>query len=192
MKVWSGSAWAEKPAKVWSGSAWVTKPVKVWTGSTWKTTGVVAPSGPTSRLLVSYTPGTDRNDFDGEVGVRLGIGAAGIPITWLGARSNGIGGTRTLKLYEWFSGTVQRTATINYTGVATGVYAWTAISPITLAANGYYALLMVVVAYDGNTWKNPGPVSFAPSIVNVYDSYYAGGLQTGGQNSSFIGLDLGW
>lgn len=36
-KVWTGSAWASKPAKVWNGSAWVTKPVKVWTGSTWKT-----------------------------------------------------------------------------------------------------------------------------------------------------------
>jgi len=34
-KVWTGSAWAQKPAKVWSGSAWVTKPVKVWNGSTW-------------------------------------------------------------------------------------------------------------------------------------------------------------
>ena len=35
-KVWTGSAWASKPAKVWNGSAWVTKPVKVWTGSAWK------------------------------------------------------------------------------------------------------------------------------------------------------------
>ena len=35
MKVWSGSAWAEKPAKVWNGSAWVAKPVKVWSGSAW-------------------------------------------------------------------------------------------------------------------------------------------------------------
>jgi hypothetical protein len=34
-KVWSGSAWVEKPAKVWSGSAWVTKPMKIWNGSAW-------------------------------------------------------------------------------------------------------------------------------------------------------------
>lgn len=34
-KVWSGSAWAEKPVKVWSGSAWAAKPVKIWNGSTW-------------------------------------------------------------------------------------------------------------------------------------------------------------
>jgi hypothetical protein len=35
VKVWSGSAWVERPVKVWSGSAWVTKPLKVWNGSTW-------------------------------------------------------------------------------------------------------------------------------------------------------------
>jgi len=36
-KVYSGSAFAKKPAKVYSGSSFVAKPVKVWTGSTWKT-----------------------------------------------------------------------------------------------------------------------------------------------------------
>ena len=35
MKVWTGSAWVEKPVKVWTGSAWVTKPVKFWNGSSW-------------------------------------------------------------------------------------------------------------------------------------------------------------
>lgn len=150
-----------------------------------------APPGPSTSLLTSYTPGTDRNDFTGEVGVRLGIGASGIPVDWIGARCNGYPGTRTVKLYEWFSGAVQRTAVIDYTGVAAGAYAWTQIAPITLAANGYYALLMVVTAYDGQVWKNPGPASFQSSIVNVYDSYHSGGLQTGSQNSSFVGLDLG-
>ena len=35
IKVWTGSAWAEKPVKVWTGSAWVTKPVKAWNGTAW-------------------------------------------------------------------------------------------------------------------------------------------------------------
>ena len=35
MKVWTGSAWAQKPVKVWTGSAWVEKPVKAWNGSAW-------------------------------------------------------------------------------------------------------------------------------------------------------------
>lgn len=35
IKVWTGSAWVEKPVKVWTGSAWVEKPVKYWDGSAW-------------------------------------------------------------------------------------------------------------------------------------------------------------
>ena len=35
IKVWTGSAWVEKPVKVWNGSAWVEKPVKAWNGSAW-------------------------------------------------------------------------------------------------------------------------------------------------------------
>lgn len=36
-KVWTGSAWAQKPGKIWTGSAWVEKPVKRWNGSAWIT-----------------------------------------------------------------------------------------------------------------------------------------------------------
>jgi hypothetical protein len=150
------------------------------------------PAGPTASLVTSYTPGTDRNDFTGEVGVRLGIGTTALPVSWVGMRHNGVGGTRTVKLYEWFSGTVQRTVTVNLTGGTAGAWVWTPMSPITLGASGYYALLMVCTASDGQTWKNPGPVTMTSQIVNIYDSYYAGGLQTGLVNSSFVGLDLGW
>jgi hypothetical protein len=34
-KVWTGAAWAEKPAKVWNGTSWSTKPVKFWNGTAW-------------------------------------------------------------------------------------------------------------------------------------------------------------
>src|SRR6185295_14376093 len=102
--------------------------------------------GPSSSLLVSYTPGSDRNDFTGEVGVRIGIGTADIPINWIGARrhSSAQTGTHTVKLYEWFSDTVVASAAIDYTGIAVGDFAWTSVSPVTLLANGYYALLMAV------------------------------------------------
>jgi hypothetical protein len=33
VKVWTGSAWVEKPIKIWSGSAWVEKPLKYHNGS---------------------------------------------------------------------------------------------------------------------------------------------------------------
>jgi hypothetical protein len=173
-KVYSGSALA---GAVYAGSN------KVWPP---------AVAGPTASILVSYTPGTDRNDFTGEVGVRLGIGAAPLTVSWVGMRHNGVGGTRTVKLYEWFSGAVQRTVNIDLTGGTAGVYVWAPMTPITLGASGYYALLMVCTAFDGQTWKNPGAVSMTSQIVNIYDSYYSGGLQTGSPNSSFVGLDLGW
>jgi hypothetical protein len=158
-----------------------------------KGAGGAGPTAPTSSLLTAYTPGTDRNDFTGEVGVRLGIGASPFTVSWVGARrhSSAQTGTHTVKLYEWFGSTVERTAIIDYTGVAVGSYAWTAITPITLTAGGYYALLMVVTAFDGQTWCNPGAATYT-GMANVYDSYYAGGLQTGGAGSAFIGLDLGW
>ncbi|MEU0214546.1 hypothetical protein ABZ281_05250 [Streptomyces sp. NPDC006265] len=35
VKVWSGSAWVQKPLKVWNGTAWVTKPVKAWSETAW-------------------------------------------------------------------------------------------------------------------------------------------------------------
>jgi hypothetical protein len=35
IKVWTGSAWVEKPIKVWTGSVWTQKPTKVWNGSAW-------------------------------------------------------------------------------------------------------------------------------------------------------------
>ncbi|MEV6309987.1 hypothetical protein AB0M10_15480 [Streptomyces sp. NPDC051840] len=35
VRVWSGSAWVQKPVKVWNGSAWVAKPLKWWSGSAW-------------------------------------------------------------------------------------------------------------------------------------------------------------
>jgi hypothetical protein len=179
-KVYPGAAAA---ARVYAGTDLVWPPASV-------------ASGPANILLVSYAPGSDRNDFTGQVGVRLGIGAAPYTITWIGARKHTVGGVRTVKLYEWFADALVASVTIDYTSVALGDYAWTHLAaPVVLAAGGYYALLMDVVASDGNTWANPGAAVYVAGVVNVYDSYRvgtAGSLATGMVNSSFIGLDLGW
>ena len=176
-KVYKG---ANLAAKVYAGSAVAWAPPA---------------AAPTSRLLTSFTPGTDRNDFTGQVGVRLGIGAAPFTVTWCGARRHSAvqTGIHTVKLYEWFADALQWTASIDYTGIAVGGYAWKAVPPTVLPANSYYALLMDVVAYDGQTWCNPGVVAYT-GMANVYDCYRvpASGLSTGGQNDCFIGLDLGW
>lgn len=35
-KVWTGTAYVEKPGKVWTGSGWVEKPWKTWDGTKWE------------------------------------------------------------------------------------------------------------------------------------------------------------
>jgi hypothetical protein len=155
--------------------------------------GVSAPSGPATKMLVSYTPGAARNDFDGEVGVRLGIGGAPITVEWVGALCGASGGTRTVKLYEWFADSLQRTATIDMTGKAVGDWAWAAISPITLPANSYYSLLQSVTAYDGKTWANPGATTFN-GMANVYATYRipGQGMSATGVDQQYVGLDIGY
>jgi len=179
--------------KVYSGS---TAAKKVYLGSQQVWTSAPAVTGPTSWLNISYTPGSDRNDFNGEVGVRWGIGVTNISFTWMGARclKTGDSGTRKLNLYEWFSSSKVATATIDFTGKNAGEYAWVQVPQYTMLANGYYALLMEV-SVGMQVWANPGPTVFNSSIVNIYDSYKdgtAGALSTGLVNSQFIGVDVGW
>ena len=209
VKVWNGSAWvledilsfapggawdtATWDVDYWAPDKWRPVPAKVWSGSVWYKTYEKPVAGPTTKILTSYTPGTDRNDFSGAVGVRLGIGTTTLNATWLGLRSNGYGGTRTVKIYEWFSGLVQQTVVVDYGAAPAGTWVWKSMPSFAFLANGYYAILMDVTAYDGMVWKNPGPATYQnPAIVNVYDSYYSGGLATGIPNSSFVGIDLGW
>ena len=35
LRVWTGSAWVDRPVKTWTGLSWVIKPIKSWNGTTW-------------------------------------------------------------------------------------------------------------------------------------------------------------
>jgi hypothetical protein len=172
---------------------------KIWTWFSIDCGGaevVAPPAAPTEWLTTSFTPGPDRNDFDGEAGIRIGIGTADIPITWLGVRCHpGNSGTRKVNLYEWFTRALVVTATVDLTGKPANEYVWIAIPPTTLLANGYYALMMEV-SNGMQPWANSGPTTLRSDlIVNVYDSYaigVGGALATGVPNSQFVGLNLGW
>jgi hypothetical protein len=193
-KVWSGSAWVEKPAKVWSGSAWVQKPVKTWTGSAWKTVGSAGPTGPTGKLITSFAPGSGRDDFTGEVGVRINI-ATTFTASWIGIQyGGGVATGYKVNLYEWFADSLQRTVTIDLTGKALGEWGWAPIAPITFTGGGagYYALMLETVAGAGKTWANEGPVTMSSQIGNIYATYRAGTMSVTSAGSSYVGLDLGW
>jgi hypothetical protein len=194
MKVWSGSAWAEKPTKVWNGSAWLTKPVKVWSGSAWVVKPPVGPAGPTASLLTSFTPADNRDDFTGEVGVRINM-IASRSVSWLGLRCNtGNSGIHKLNLYEWFADALVATANIDLTGKTPGTWVWVPITPVTLTS-GYYALLKEVVQGAGQLWVNNSPTTFSPTYTgNIYATYRVPGgtMAVTGNDLQFVGVDLGW
>jgi len=200
-KVWSGSAWVEKPMARWSGTAWVQEAPKVWSGTAWVSSAMppwVPPvAGPTASLVLSHTPGSGRNDYTGEVGMRLGIGAADVPFSWVGIRySGGNAGPYRVILYEWFSNAPMVTIDVDMTGKGLGDWVWTSVAPGTLLANGYYALVLKVTAGDGQTWSNPGATALKPVIANTYAIYRdvitAPGFANGTIDTQFVGLDLGW
>jgi hypothetical protein len=195
-KVWTGSAWVEKPAKVWSGSAWVQKPVKFWDGSTWRTTGPAAPAGPTASILTSYAPPTpDRDDFSGEVGVRINTKIAQT-YSFIGMLCHpGNSGLHHVALYEWFSGAVVRSVDFDVTGKAPGTWLWVPITPFPATANGYIALLKTVAASSGQPWYNEGATAFNPTYTgDIYATYKSPGgpLSVSSPNAQYIGVDLGW
>lgn len=179
--------------KLYAGASAISK-IYVGSNLIWPAPVTVV-GGPSESLLVSYSPGANRNDFTGEVGVRLGIGSVSIPVNWLGVRVlAGNTGTRKLNLYEWFSGNLISTVTVNLSGAVAGQFVWGSISSVTLAANGYYALLMETTDADGKQWSNGGATTYQSAITNVYSCYRIPGnpLATASVNEQFVGVDLGW
>ena len=153
-------------------------------------------TAPSSSLLTSYTPGGDRNDIVGEVGVRIGIGPAPLAVSWIGMRVHtGNSGPRTLNLYEFFGDTLQATATVDLTGKVAGDWVWASIPEVTLGAGGYYALMMEVTGSSMQPWNDVGAAAMkSPDINNIYYCYRSGGsgISTGGPDQMFGGaFDLG-
>ena len=151
-------------------------------------------TSPTQWLTTLYIPGSNRDDFTGEVGIRLNI-ATEFTASWIGVRYSG--GTTTnykVNLYEWFADALLRTVTIDLTGKAVGEYGWAPIAPLTLTAGGYYGLMMQTVASNGQLWANEGGVQMKPLIGNKYAIYRmpGGAMATTSADSQYVGLDLGW
>jgi hypothetical protein len=157
------------------------------------------PVAPSKSVLVSCEVGADRNDIVGEVGVRLGIGPANLTISWIGMRCHtGNSGPRTLNINEFFADTPVATATVDLTGKVAGDWVWAPITPVTLLANGYYTLMMVVTGSSMQPWNNVAPsVMKSPEIANHYYCYRPTRLgktvSVNDPNTIFGGaFDIGW
>ena len=193
MKVWGGSSWAEKPVKAWTGSAWATKPVKRWSGSAW-VGGVAAPTAPTSWLVTSFTPGGERDDYSGEVGIRIQP-SVDKAFTWIGLNcATGNTGLHSVKLYNFSTQALLRSANVDLTGKTPGTWGWASIASITLTAGTYYAVVKETTAGGGQLWWDMGATALAPAFVSdVMSVYGAGGVLTAnGDDMQYVGLDLGW
>ena len=151
-------------------------------------------SGPTAHLMTSFTPAADRDNFTGEVGVRINM-TASRTVSFIGARcGTGNTGIRTVKIYEWFADALVATANIDMTGKTVGTFVWASIAPVTLAV-GYYAVLATTVDGDGQWWSENAPTTFSPTYTgNIYATYRSpgGAMAVTGPDLQFVGVDVGW
>ena len=156
---------------------------------------IAAVTGPTAHLCTSFTPGADRDDFTGEVGVRINTETSR-EYTWLGMLihpSNS--GVHLVKVYEWFSGSVIASANFDVTGKTPGTWMWVSIPPFTPAADGYIAILKTTTAGSGQPWFNEGVTTFkTPDTGDIYATYKmpGGALSVSGPGAQYVGVDLGW
>jgi hypothetical protein len=151
-------------------------------------------AGPTASLMTSFTPTTHRNDFTGEVGVRLNM-TASRTVSWIGIRCGPSNtGIHKVSIYEWFADALVATANIDLTGKTVGTFYWTAIAPVTLTS-GYYGVLAAVTQGDGQMWAENAATAFSPAYTgNIYATYRSpgGAMAVTGIDMQFVGVDLGW
>jgi hypothetical protein len=159
--------------------------------------GTVPATGPAGHLTTSFEPPSARNNFTGEVGVRIGM-AATKTFQWLGLRvESGNTGLHQAAVYDFFTLAVISSAMVDMTGATPGTYAWKKVAPFTLTAAGYYVVVAKVVGGDGQNWGEQGPATMDPTLVNNVYVVYRGdnpawAFDTAAANSQFHGVDLGW
>ena len=192
-----------KHADIWKEPQLWVKHADIWkepvaayvkTGGAWQqvySPGGPPPTGPTASLLVSYTPGGDRNDFTGEVGFRF-VPNADKAFTWIGCRAaTGNTGLHDVKLYR-ADGVLLHTAQINMTGASVGTMVWAAMPSITLTSGVGYVLQKPVTS-GGQIFANNGPTTLqlATTVAAVY-AIMAGAFNYYTVDTQYVGLDLGW
>jgi Domain of unknown function (DUF4082) len=172
------------------GTATGTGPVGFGSGSA---AGVGAAAGIAlvpPNLVISFTPGGDRNDFTGRVGVRFTAGS-GQTYNSIGLRMGTANtGLHSVALYD-SGGTQLRQANVNLSGGTVGTFYYASLSsPITLTNGATYWLATDTTAGDGQYWSNEGPTTLAFGVTNVGAAYWNGSWNTDHLDEQFVGVDL--
>jgi hypothetical protein len=119
--------------------------------STTITQATATTTAPTA-FVTGFTPTTVRNDFSGQVGMRISVGASDISAGALG-RSVLTGNAQSHRLsLQDAAGTVLATASVNLSGLPAGTFAYGSLaSPVVLRAGASYVVLSDEVA-GGDGW----------------------------------------
>ena len=151
-----------------------------------------ATPGSANRLVTSYSPGTDRNDFTGGVGFSF-MPTAPVTFNRIGVKypTHANNGPKTVGLYMWPSITPIVVTQVDVTGGFTGTFYYTDIPPQTLAAGTGYAV-MATTTSGGQYWSELGAMSAKAGIGSVQGCYTPdfAAPNNGGSNTQWYGVDL--
>lgn len=141
-----------------------------------------------TEFVTGTTLTTLRNDFVGDVGMKITVGGAGITVTHLGRWVvAGNSGTHTVYLCSDTGFGILGSVSVNTSGATTAAFAYTALgSPITLTASGVY----YIVSHEtlaGDQWYETTTTVTTTAVATVNDSCYG----TAGAALAIVGSGSG-
>jgi len=147
-----------------------------------------------ANLIATYTPGANRNDFTGYLGVRFRYtGASGLFVSSLGR--NAIAGDTGLYTVYLVTDAVPpaliRSASVDLTGSTPGTFYYASCTPFSLVNNTFY--IMWSGATTGLNFHDFSGCTMAQgdNIGGAYSSAPFGTTATGfGSNGMFVGVDF--
>lgn len=155
------------------------------TTTTTAPTSTTMPTSTPTPLVSGFAPTTVRNDFTGQVGMRVTVGSADISVRSLGRLVlSGNAGTHAVSLLTT-SGQQLATATVDLAGKPAGSFAYSSLAtPVVLRAGSSYLVLSDEVS-GGDTWYNydTNPVTTSAGQVTAA-AYAAGGAPVVGATAA--------
>ena len=150
---------------------------------------------PDNALVTGYFQNSERNDFNGWVGMEFTVGASGMTVSSLGRLFlPGNSGTHTVKLVRASDGTdvPGGSVPVSMAGGSAGLFSYAPLaSSITLLPNTAYYLVSQEIL-GGDQWYDYGPVSTtsAGTVNNAVYSMNGAWMLAGGANMSYVPPNL--
>ncbi|HYE12952.1 MAG TPA: RHS repeat-associated core domain-containing protein [Pyrinomonadaceae bacterium] len=211
VEYWDGSAWATVPdgsvtdnSLVWRRFTFpplTTPKVRVKVGGALfhhsRVVELEAYEVPGAQLVaVVSSLGVLRNNYTGQVGMKVSVGAQPLTVTSLGRMcASGNAKAHTLKVIKASDNTVAASASVSMSGCAPGQFKYAALaSHVTLSANASYYVVSTEVS-GGDKWHDYSGTSLTPSTAASITSGAFSGNGTswtpaGGAGNSYVPVDF--